>query len=59
MIKFESFCEEIRNNIKAFLPVTYENAEVSVMDYQKLKISAAHSRDFSRELAASLDSLFQ
>lgn len=36
MIKFESFCEEIRNNIKAFLPVTYENAEVSVMDYQKL-----------------------
>ena len=33
------FANEVRDNIKCFLPKAYENAEVSVMDCQKLNVS--------------------
>ena len=35
-MNFNEFVNEVKDNIKRFLPEAYENAEVSVMDYQKL-----------------------
>ncbi len=35
-MNFNEFVNEVKGNIKLFLPKDYENAEVSVMDYQKL-----------------------
>lgn len=35
-MNFNEFVNEVKDNIKRFLPEEYENAEVSVMDYQKL-----------------------
>ena len=36
MMTFENFCEEIRNNVKHYLPEIYKNAQASVIDCQKL-----------------------
>lgn len=38
-MNINEFVNEVRGNIKGFLPKAYENAEVSVMDYQKLNVS--------------------
>ena len=35
-MNFNEFVNGVKDNIKRFLPEEYENAEVSVMDYQKL-----------------------
>ncbi len=35
-MNFNEFVNEVKDNIRLFLPKDYENAEVSVMDYQKL-----------------------
>ena len=35
-MNFNEFVNEVKGNIKLFLPKDYENAEVTVMDYQKL-----------------------
>lgn len=38
-MNINEFVNEVRGNIKGFLPKAYENAEVSVMDCQKLNVS--------------------
>ena len=35
-MNFNDFVNEVKGNIKLFLPKDYENAEVSVMEYLKL-----------------------
>lgn len=53
-----------RINVKGNFKWTSSNKKIAVVDQRKktvkaLKNLAAHSRDFSRELATSLNSLFQ